>query len=125
MQMNTKILSVGSRAAARHPGKAMRVSLVALKHRRAILVVTKATRRAAQLGGTVKQAAGNRKVQTEASSAVSSLVRAGKRARRVGAAKAPSDKQVASQLRAAGRHASKAMTAATHPRRRRRVVRTT
>jgi hypothetical protein len=125
MQMNTKILSAGTRTAARHPGKTMRVSLVALKHRRAILVVTKATRRAAQLGGTVKEAATNPKVQTEASSAVTSLVRAGKRARRVGAAKAPTDKQVASQLRAAGRHASKAMTAATHRRRRGRVVRTT
>jgi hypothetical protein len=125
MQMNTKIISAGSRTAARHPRKTMQISLVAIKHRRAILVLTKATRRAAQLGGTVKQAAANPKVQAEASSAVSSLVRAGKRARRVGAAKAPTDKQVASQLREAGRHASKAMTAATQRRRRGRVVRTT
>jgi len=123
--MNTKIVSTGSRAVRRHPGNALRVSLLAIRHRRAILVVTHATQRAAELGSTVKRAAANPKVQAEASSAVSTLVLAGKRARRVGVAKAPSDKQVAAQLRRAGRHATNAITAATHPRRKRRVVRTT
>ena len=67
----------------------------------------------------------DRKVQSETSAAMSSLVLAGKRARRVGVAKAPNDKKVALQLRRAGRHASKAITAATHPRRRHPVLRTT
>lgn len=121
----TKILTTGSRTVGRHPGKALRVSLIAIRHRRAILVVTKATRRATELGATVKRATANPKVQAEASSAVSSLVLAGKRARRVGVAKATTDKKVAAQLQRAGRHASKALTAARHPRRKRRVVRTT
>ena len=123
--MNTKILGAGSRTVGRHPGTAVRVSLLAIRHRRAILVVTNATRRATQLGATVKRAAANPKVQTEASSVVSSLVLAGKRAQRIGVANAPSDKQVAAQLRQAGRHASRALAAARHPRRKHRVVRTT
>lgn len=123
--MNTKILSAGSRTVGRHPGTALRVSLVAIRHRRAILVVTNATRRATRLGATVTRAAANPSVQTEASSAVSSLVLAGKRARRVGVANAPGDKQVVAQLRRAGRHATKALAAARHARRKRRVVRTT
>src|SRR5437763_15027260 len=123
--MNAKVLSAASRTVRRHPGKALQVSLFVTKRRRAVFMVIDATRRAAQLGTTVKQAASDRNVQTETSSAVSSLVLAGKRARHVGVAKAPNDKQVAAQLRRAGRHASKAMTAAKHPRRRNRVVRTT
>ena len=51
--------------------------------------------------------------------------RAGKRAQRIGVANASSDKQIAAQLRQAERHASRALAAARHPRRRHRVVRTT
>jgi hypothetical protein len=123
--MNTKVLSAGTRTVRRHPGKALRLSLFAIKRRRAILMVIDTTRRAAHVGATVKQAASNPRVQTETSSAISSLARASRRAQRVGVAKAPNDKQVAAQLRRAGRHASKAMEAATHPRRRHPVLRTT
>jgi hypothetical protein len=122
--MNTKVLDAGARLARRHPKKALRVSVFAIRQRRAILMVVNTTRRATELGSAVKQAAGNRKVQSETSSAVSSLVLAGKRARRVGVASAPNDKQVAAQLRQAGRHASKAIIAARRPRPR-RVARTT
>jgi hypothetical protein len=121
--MKTKLLAVGSRTASRHPGKALRVSLLAIRYRRAILLVTRSARRATELGSTVSRVAADPKVRTEAGSSVSSLVLAGKRARRVGVAKAPSDKQVAAHLRRAGRHASRAMTTARHPRR--RILRTT
>jgi hypothetical protein len=121
-QMHTKIPSVGPRRASHNPGKAVRPSVVGILSRRAALIVLTTTRRAGQVGSTFARAASDPKIHTETSSAVSSLVLAGKRARLVGVAKAPSDKQVVAQLRRAGRHASKAMTAATHPGRDHRVV---
>jgi hypothetical protein len=124
MNAKTKVISVGTRTVRRHPGKAMRLSVFALKRRKAILLIVDGTRRATQVGSEIKQAAGNRKVQSEASSAMSSLMLAGKRARRVGVTNAPADKQVALQLRRAGLHASKAMTAARRPKQKRPVVRT-
>jgi hypothetical protein len=124
MNAKTKVISVGTRTVRRHPGKAMQLSVFALRRRRAILMIVNGTRRATQVGSEVKQAAGNRKVQSEASTALSSLMLAGKRARRVGITSAPADKQVALQLRRAGIHASKAMTAARRPKQKRPVVRT-
>jgi hypothetical protein len=124
MNAKAKVIGVGARTVRRHPGKAVRLSVFAIKQRRAVLMLVSATRRAAEVGSTVKEAAGNKKVQSEASSAVSSLMLAGKRARRVGVTHAPGDKQVALQLQRAGRHASKAMTAARRPKHKRPVVRT-
>jgi len=123
MNAKAKIISAGTRTVRRHPGKALQLSVFAIKRRRAVLMMVNTTRRAAQVGSELKQAAGNRKVQSEAGSAMSSLVLAGKRARRVGVTHAPADKQVALQLRRAGLHASKAMTAARRPKNKRPVVR--
>jgi hypothetical protein len=125
MNAKVKVIEAGTRMAGRHPRKAVKLSVFAVKRRRAILLVVDATRRATAVGSTIKQAAGDRKVQSETSSAVSSLVLAGKRARQVGVANAPGDKQVAVQLHRAGRHATKALTAARRPRHGHRVVRTT
>jgi hypothetical protein len=122
---NAKVLEAGTRIAARHPKRTLKVSVLAIRRRRAILMVVNGTRAAAKAGSTVKQAAGDRKVKSETSAAVSSLMLAGKRARRVGVANAPADKQVAAQLHRAGRHASKALIAARRPRHRHPVLRTT
>jgi hypothetical protein len=125
MNAKVKVLDAGARMARRHPRKAVKVSVFAVRQRRAILMMVNATRRATEVGSSIKQAAGDRKVQSETSAAMSSLVLAGKRARKVGVASAPGDKQVAAQLHRAGRHASKALLAARRPRRGHRVVRTT
>jgi hypothetical protein len=123
--MNAKVLEAGTRMAGRHPKKTLKLSVFAIRRRRAILMVVNGTRHAAKVGSTVKNAASDRKVQSETSAAVSSLMLAGKRARLVGVTKAADDKQVATQLQRAGRHASKALTAARRPRHGHRVVRTT
>ena len=123
--MNAKVLETGTRMARRHPRKTLQLSMFAIRRRRAIVIVVNSARRATELGSAVKQAAGDRKVQSETSAAMSSLVLAGKRARQVGVAHAPGDKKVAVQLHRAGRHASKALVAARRPRRGHRVVRTT
>jgi hypothetical protein len=125
MNAKVKVLDAGARMARRHPRKAVKVSVFAVRQRRAILMVVNATRRATEVGSSIKQAAGDRKVQSETSAAMSSLLLAGKRARQVGVASAPGDKQVAAQLHRAGRHASKALIAARRPRHTHRVVRTT
>jgi hypothetical protein len=125
MNAKVKVLDAGARMARRHPRKTLKLSVFAVRQRRAILMVVNATRRATEVGSSIKQAAGDRKVQSETSAAVSSLVLASKRARQVGVASAPSDKKVAAQLNRAGRHASKAIMAARRPRRRNRVARTT
>jgi hypothetical protein len=124
MNAKAKLISTGARTVRRHPGKAVQLSVFAIKKRRAVLMLVNTTRRATEVGSEIKQAAGNRKVQSEASSAVSSLMLAGKRARRVGVTNATADKQVALQLRRAGLHASRAMTAARRPKHKRPVVRT-
>ena len=114
--MNPKVLETGTRMARRHPRKTLQLSVFAIRRRKAILMVVNSARRATELGSTVKQAAGDRKVQSETSAAMSSLMLAGKRARQVGVAHAPGDKKVAVQLHRAGRHASKALVAARRPR---------
>jgi hypothetical protein len=123
--MNAKVLSTGSKEAGRHPVKAFRISMFALRHRKAVMVVTTATRRASAFAASAKQAAGNPKVQSEARSAWSGLMLAGKRARDVGVSNASTDKKVAEHLRRARRHGSKALVAARNPKPDRRIVRTT
>ena len=92
--MDKQIRKAGLRAARRHPWEVLRISLLAVRHRRAVVKLSKATRRASRLTMTAKQAAANPKVQAEARLAVSDLARAGQRARRVGVANAYNDKQV-------------------------------
>jgi hypothetical protein len=123
--MDKQIRKAGLRAARRHPWEALRISLLAVRHRRAVVMLSKATRRASRLTMTAKQAAANPKVQAEARLAVSDLARAGQRARRVGVANAYNDKQVVTQLRQASSHVSRAVAAARHPRPKRRIIRAT
>ena len=116
--MNTTILRFGTRAAARHPGDALRVSALAVRYRRAIMA-------AAEAAATLKESAANPRARAEARLAVSSLVLAGKRARKIGIADATSDGRVMAQLRQARRHAGRAVTTTRRARRRQRVIRAT
>ena len=116
--MNTTILRFGTRAAARHPGEALRVSALAVRYRRALMA-------AADAAATLKESTANPRVRAEARLAVSSLVLAGKRARKIGFADATSDRRVMAQLRQARRHAGRAVRTTRRARRRHRVIRAT
>jgi hypothetical protein len=121
--MNTKILRFGTREAVRHPRGTVRLSAAAIKYRRAILAAAQTAERARHYGATVRETAANPKVRAETRLALTSLVLAGQRARKVGIASASSDKRVLAQLRHARRHAGRAVTTARNARRRQRVIR--
>ena len=123
--MNKQIRRVGLQAVQRHPREALRVSLLAGRHRKTVAWMIKATRQASRFTVTVKHAAANPKVTAEARLAVSGLARAGQRARRLGVANVFGDKQVATELRQVSSHASNALAAARHRRPGRRIVRAT
>jgi hypothetical protein len=123
--VNAKVVKTGSREVVRHPRAALRLSLLAVKYRQALLEATRAAQSAARVGAAAKQAAANPKVQAEARMAAAGLMLAAKRARKVGVANASGDKQLVGELRRARDHAVKALILARHPRPKRHLVRTT
>lgn len=123
--MNVTSLRPVAREAQRHPRKALLISLFALRHRKGLLTVTHATERVSRSAATARRVVANRKVQRETRLALSSMVQARERARKVGLVRAPRDKRLAGHLEHAGRHASKAMMFAARARRNRRLGRTT
>ena len=64
--MNKQLTKVGLQAVQRHPREALRISLLASKHPKTVAKMIKTTRRASRLTATVKLAASNPKVSTEA-----------------------------------------------------------
>ena len=121
--MNTTILRFGTREAVRHPRGAARMSVAAMKYRRALMAAAVAAGRAREYSASVKESVNNPKVRAEARLALISLALAGQRARKVGILEAPNDKRVLAQLLQARRHATKAATTARNARRRHRVIR--
>lgn len=114
--MNKQIRKVGLRAVRRNPRRAIRLLLFAARHRKGLALMIKASRRASRLTGKVQQTAANPKVHAEVKLAVSDLVQAAQRARKVGVTNVLDDKRVAHQLRQASRHASSAVAATRHTR---------
>ena len=123
--MKATVLRPVTRGIERHPRRAVSIPLFALRHPKALLVVTRVTRRATRSAETARRVAGNRKVQKETRLALSAIGLASQRARKVGLSRASRDRRLAAHLRHAGMHASKAMTFAQRASRRRHNVRTT
>ena len=123
--MNAKVVKAGSREVARHPLDAWRLSVLAVRYRKALIEATRAAQTAARYGTAARQAAANPKVQAETRRAAARLMLAARRAREVGVANASGDKQLATELRRAREHAARAIIAARYPRPKRHLVRTT
>jgi hypothetical protein len=101
------------------------IALFALKHQRKLRALNRAAERAPQLVGTARRVAANPRLRKEVRLALAAIALASGRAREVGVVRAPRDRRLASQLRHAGQHASKAMTIAERLSRKRRNVRKT
>jgi hypothetical protein len=101
------------------------IALFALKHQRELRALNRAAERASRTAGTARRVAANPRVRKEVRLALAAIALASKRAREVGVAHAPRDRRLASHLRHAGQHASKAMTIAERVSRKRRNVRKT
>ena len=123
--MNATFLLPVSKGVSRHPRKALAVALFALRHQRRLRAVNRASQRASQSAAAARRVAGNRKVRKETRLALSAMTLASERALRIGLVGAPRDKEVASHLRHAGQHVSKAITIAERVSRNRRSVRET
>jgi hypothetical protein len=123
--LNSKVLRPVSKELQRHPYKTLRVSLFALRHRKGLLAVKHVTEHASRIGATTRRVARDRRVRRETRLALSAVALANKRARKIGLAHTLGDRQVATHLRHAGDHASKAMTFAERARHGRRIGRTT
>src|ERR1700726_2458520 len=76
------VTKAGLRAMRRHPRKAVRVSLFALRHRTAVARGVRAARFASQLATAAKRGADDPKVKTEARAAITALAAAFGDARR-------------------------------------------
>jgi hypothetical protein len=116
------ITKMGMRTLRRHPRRALRVSLFALKHRTAVRRGVRLTRRASQLRTATRWGADHPKVRAEAGAAVSAFTGAVRHARRAGVTNAVRDDQVATGLRQAGCHARKSVSAARRGRPKRRLA---
>jgi len=110
-----KITRLGLRTIRRHPGRALRLSLFAARHRTALARTLRATRRASGLMKALKDGAAHPMVRVEAKAAGSALAQAGREARRAGATNAFRDDQVTTQLRDAKRHVRSAAATARRP----------
>jgi hypothetical protein len=112
MSTNRQLSTLGLRFARRHPRRALRVGLLGstlfLRH-------TKHGRLTARLVLPAKRVATDPKVHAETRRAMADAVRAVRRAQRVGAAKALTDRRVARNARHATRHASRAAHRAVQP----------
>jgi hypothetical protein len=122
--VNRHAIIVTLRPVHREPGRAARLDLLFGSARRMTTRAARAKRNAIQLTEPLKRAATDPKVHAETRRARADALRAARRARRVGATNALSDKHVSRGLRHATRHASRAAHLAVHPRRR-HAVRTT
>ena len=123
--MNATLLLPVSKGVRRHPRKALAVALFAFRHQRKLRAVNSASQRASQSAAAARRVATNRKVRKETRLALSAMTLASERALKVGLVGAPRDRQIASHLRHARHHASKAIAIAERVSRRRRGVRKT
>ncbi len=124
-KLMNKLRKAGEEEAERHPRQLLRISLFAERHRKGVSRTIKTARRASQLTRMVRRTAGNPKVQAETRLAVSDLVGAVQRARRVGMPQALADGLFAEHLRHASTHASEAMAASRSTRPRHSIARAT
>jgi uncharacterized membrane protein YebE (DUF533 family) len=100
------------------------ITLFALRHRRKLRAANRATQRASRSAATARRVATDKRLRKETRLALSALVLASKRGRKVGLTNAPRDKRVAGQVRRAGRHASRAIAIADGTSRKRRTRKT-
>jgi hypothetical protein len=101
------------------------IALFALKHQLKLRQVTRAAERASRSAATARRVAANPRFRNEVRLALAAIALASGRAREVGVARAPGDRRLASHLRHAGQHASKAMTIVERLSRKRRNLRKT
>jgi hypothetical protein len=113
-------LRPASKVAQHHPQRALWITMLALRHRKALLAVKNATDHVSRSTATARRVAGNRKVQRETRLALSSMALAKERVLKVGFGRATRDKRLAAHLHQARHHASKAMVFAGRARRKRR-----
>lgn len=121
--MNAMLLRPISKRVRRHPRRALVIALFALEHLRGLRALNRAAERASRSAGAARRVAANRRVRKELRLALAAITLASERARKVGVVRAPGDRRLASHLRHAGHHASKAITIAERVSRRRRNVR--
>jgi hypothetical protein len=101
----------------------LKLSLLAIRHRKAVRQVSRAARGAALVTATVKQATADPRVAAEIKLALADVAGASQRAREVGVTNVYRDEQLSAALRHASSHLSGAVDAARHPRRSHRLAR--
>ena len=109
-----------AQVAARHPGDALRLGVIANSKAPRRLRIAAARHEARRLTAPARRAATDPRVRTEARRASRSVSRASRRAQRIGLTNAATDRRVAHHLRRASRHAVRAANLAINPPPRRR-----
>ena len=122
-EMMNRRARIGWWALRRHPRELLATSVFAGRHHEAVAWTAGIGRRASRLTGLVRQTLADPTVQKETRLAVSDLSQVVQRARKLGMARVLDDRQTVKQAEQAFAHISKAVTAATAPRRRRSIIR--
>jgi hypothetical protein len=118
-----KVTKLGLRTLRRHPKRALRLSLLAVRHRTAVARVVRVGRQGARLVHALQDtAAAHPAAAAGATSALTSLARAGGKARRVRAAGSHGGAEAAADARPLVKHRAEASSDEHRPRTRRRVV---